>query len=321
MSELEAVMGRLESSAALHSRIIPYNYNHDKRLSDVRKNRYRENFKQDLDDTIEEAIAAHHTGYLARNVGFSPVGSIMPTGLPETFEPIVNGDAVVGTPQPDQKLLRLEMLDWVLDKGVHNLTRAEFLRFKPEFDKEPDQRSNGFRAFVGTLIFHWNGKRDNRPMFAAFADEVADDADADDWVHRLRSRLGLGHITPYGTNSILVALMRYPVKAVLDATPRAERASCFAVPTALDGPLNPYFFPAPAELRYGRALSLHSDSDCRRLTAEVLHRRIDYAPDHLIDVAEVRRVDDILDLIGRRNQHLACLRRQPGCATFGEELV
>lgn len=311
---VEAAINQLETAPTPDARTIYYNYHMDRRLSDTRKNRYRHGFAPDPADTLEEAVREHHRKHLARYVGFSDTFP----DVPETFAVDINAPAIVPPPYGDQDLVRLETLDWIIDKSVSGLTSDELLKYLPDLGKPADKRSPAATAFFNKLIDEWNTKRDQRPMFAAFVDEVQGDIDSDQWLNRLRNRLGLGHITPYGGKKVTVALMQYSVEDVLAVTPTAERDRCFTVPTTVDGPLNPYFFPAPAAVRHGRALNLIADPACTRLTAEVLHRRINYAPKHLKKIVIARTVDDIAELVGRRNQHLECLRRQPGCADFGE---
>ena len=57
----------------------------------------------------------------------------------------------------------------------------------------------------------WNQRRDARSAFAAFYDEVQQEADDADWPHALRDRLGLGHYGRTGGAPLPVALMRYPL--------------------------------------------------------------------------------------------------------------
>jgi hypothetical protein len=132
----------------------------------------------------------------------------------------------------------------------------------------------------------------------------------------LRDRLGLGY---EGSDAapIPVALMRYPAKLVLDKAKKDGRvAAGFALPTVLDGDLNPFYLPAPAGHPYCATLNL-SASWSNRLTAEILNLRIDYQPKHIWKVGYIRSPIALGSLRKRRDQHLQLLRSETGRADFG----
>lgn len=312
MTTFEIAIRRLKSYRNTDRRAIFHNFSFEERLRPDRVEPYWRPFDPAPPRALKR-LNHHHTRYLREQV-FLPAGA---GEIPETFAPDRNASALVPPPLKTRELVRVEMLDWILDKDA----RTRLLLHIDSLRLPPDTRPPEARAFFETLVNDWNRRRDQRPMFAAFADEVEDDIAAADWLYRLRARLGLGHIQPQPRRPIMAALLRYPVKEVLDATRKADHNACFAVPTVLDGPLTPYFYPAPPPAsRHGRALDLEASPPGPRPATEVLHRRIDYRPAHLIKICEVRAPAPELHLAALRNAHLHRLRSEPDWDTFGEEM-
>ncbi len=165
------------------------------------------------------------------------------------------------------------------------------------------------------LFDYWNGtvRLDHRPSFVAFKAELKDDLDAPDWAERLCIRLGLGHC--FFGSEVTLALMRYQVGDVLDT---CKGQIGFCAPTALDGGFFEYFHPSPRGCDWGFAAILDVTARDDSLVAELLHRRIDYHPEHLWRVGTVNRsrIADA-DLLPMRNAHVGRLRRQSGRGDFG----
>lgn len=242
---------------------------------------------------------------------------------PETFDPVLNAGAMMPTPQSNYRLVRVEMLDWMFDSlenpRMHGLSAANFLEEWRAYDSG-DNRSEAARTKLEAFVDEWNENRHQRPMFAAFMRDVKDEADGNDWPEKLRCRLGLGHLYPAAPSQpIVVAQLRYTVADVVKGLDPKEPA--FAFPTVLDGPTNPLFFPAPPGAPYGRAVRMKDDPDCEFLTAETLHRRFDFRLDQIHDIQVVKDRRPALDLKARRNQHLACLRKEARDPDFGWELT
>lgn len=262
-----------------------------------------------------------HKSYLYRRLYLSP-GEV-----PETFT-AVNADALRPELAPTQWVVRIENLGGVL---AHKGTRISLPAVQEQLEiwRRDDDHAAAAQArqFLEDLCEHWNGviRRDHRPTFAAFFDEVDEEAQADDWPNRLRDRLGLSHYdVPASGRRIPVALVRYRVEEVLAAIGEEEGDRAFAVPTVLDGELNSHFFPAPRGIGYGRTLDLRPDEECERLVAEVLHRRIDYTPDHLHKVGWISTPIPPYSrgtaFARLRNGHLFCLRYESDREDFGEEI-
>jgi hypothetical protein len=111
---------------------------------------------------------------------------------------------------------------------------------------EAAQRGNAAaRDFLQGLCDAWNMLRDKRPAYVTTEIQVEDTlADGvDHWAVQLRNRLGLGHYDPgRAGRPVEILLMRYTVAEVI-----AELAGQGhpAIPTVLDGDINPFFFPSP----------------------------------------------------------------------------
>lgn len=174
---------------------------------------------------------------------------------------------------------------------------------------------------VAGFLDMWNNRRDNRPSFAAFYDEVHEECDDDDWAHALRDRLGLGHYGSHSDVLIPVALMRYSVQEVLEAQKNRKVPTACALPTVLDGGMHEYFFPVPASYPFGATLHLDPPK-ADVLTAEILHFRIEYKRSHLLKLGFItkphRQKDDVLR--ESRDLHLTALRIEADQHDFGEEL-
>ncbi len=87
----------------------------------------------------------------------------------------------------NQSLVRVEDLGRALQASGLDLQRLEDLLQRA--DGRDDDASLAVRGFFRA----WNQRRDARPTFAAFWDEVQEELDDADWPHALRDRLGLGH--------------------------------------------------------------------------------------------------------------------------------
>lgn len=223
---------------------------------------------------------------------------------------------------PEQELVRLETLDWPL-ASVWN---TDFDALKTLYEA-PANKSDS-KQTLALYFDNWNSKRDNRPTFAAFLDEVQVEAEDTDWPHRLRDRLGLGHYSPEHGTKVPVALMRYSLQEALNAKARRSLPTASALPTVLDGGMHPYFFPVPREHVYGATLHL-ADGKADQLATEILHCRIDYQPKHLWKLGWIERPHGFhaaatnrdTRLRSARDLHLLQLRIVSEREDFGEDMV
>ena len=223
----------------------------------------------------------------------------------------VNRDVWLTALSENQWLVRIEALARPLRRSGLELRQLEELWRRADDDAE-----HVIRTFLGA----WNQRRDARPAFAAFADEVRTEIEDDDWPHALRDRLGLGHYSPTDHTPLPIALMRYPIEDVL-AAQSATIGSAVALPTVLDGGMHEFFFPVPRDHAYGATVHLAPDL-ADTLTAEVVHCRIDYEQRHIYRLGEISRPAqvDAAGLREVRDLHLYALREACGRNDFGEPL-
>jgi hypothetical protein len=296
-----------------------HNYRFEERVSAARQKSYEEALG--LARAVLPEWQGRHKSYLFRSV------YVNPGEVPGTFSPL-NIDALQPAPAPSQWMVRIENFGEVLHDRGPLFTMAKVQEQLEIWRRNDDQAAAAkARQFLEGLCETWNTevRKDYRPMFASFFDEVEEEVTADDWPHRLRDRLGLSHYdVPPSGSPIAVALMRYRVAEVLAGMGGDEQERAFAVPTVLDGELNVHFFPSPREVVYGRTLDLRPDEDCERLVAELLHRRIEYTPDHLYRVgwmtSPIPPYDNGAAFARLRNGHLFCLRYESGREDFGADI-
>ncbi|MBF0371416.1 MAG: hypothetical protein HQL52_18405 [Magnetococcales bacterium] len=252
--------------------------------------------------------------------------------IPPTFLP-GNEAAFVGPLDGNQYLVRVEIVNGLLHQIVTDGEAAdsgqafdlfrEHLRVYTEKSESRMSRDDA-ADFLEDWLEIWNDEmRDSRPMFAAFEDDVTDLLKGADWVEKMRTQLGLYHIAPR-QGAVYVALMKYPVSDVQQSFQRmATEGRAFAVPTVLDSNIWPYFFPAPADPNrhpsesYGRAMPLEESG---RLNAELLHVKVNYKPEHLVQIAKVETMPPNHPVWKLRNFHLDALRLASEVYDFGEEI-
>ena len=239
--------------------------------------------------------------------------NVASTSVPDAFLEI-NRSAWLNALSDNQSLVRIEALPQALASSVLDLrTLDDLLQRSDNGDGDAD---HAIRAFFDA----WNLGRDARPTFAAFYDEVKQEADDDDWPHALRDRLGLGH---YGYASraapLPVALMRYPLADVLSSQTSQQLAIACAVPTVLDGGMHEFFFSVPRQHPYGATVHLLPDH-ADLLTAEIVHCRIDYSRDHLYRLGQITDPHQSNDgqLREARDLHLFALQEECDRQDFGE---
>lgn len=148
---------------------------------------------------------------------------------------------------------------------------------------------------------------------------MKEEADRPDWAHALRDRLGLGHYQGSASTPIPVAQMAYPASTVVAAAATQRMDTAFALPTVLDGGMQPHYFPPPREQPFGAALHLDANN-ADVLTAEVIHCRINYVPDHIRRIGRITIGHAMADeeLRNARDFHLLALRDATLREDFGE---
>ena len=234
--------------------------------------------------------------------------------VPDAFLEI-NQEAWLETLSENQSLVRIEALNRPLQASTLELDDLRELLQRAGHD------SNAAHA-VRTFFETWNQRRDARPAFVAFTDEVQEELDDADWPHALRDRLGLAHYGHAGNPPLPIALMRYSLEEVFKAQKQHQAACACALPTVLDGGMHEFFFPVPREHPYGATVHLLPDR-ADTLTAELLHCRIDYEPRHLYRLGEITHPNRLNDdqLRETRDLHLLALQVECDREDFGEPLT
>jgi len=279
---------------------IADNCRFDERIARMRWSKFEDNLPKNPDWT--DWGEAYYLNYQNRI-------TVPRTSIPDSFLEI-NKTAWLQGIATNRSVVRLE--------HITDLLSRENLSFD-ELQNMLDSKGNAYNeAKLKTIIENWNLERDNRPMFAAFYDEVKEEADHADWQHRLRDRLGLGHYGSHKPVTIPVALMCYSMTEVK----QGKIPSAFALPTVLDGGMHEFFFPVPKSYPYGATLHLEPNQ-ANILTAEILHYRIDYKLNHLRKIGLITRPHNVKneDLREARDLHLLALQEETVRKDFGEFMV
>ncbi|WP_295393682.1 hypothetical protein [uncultured Thiodictyon sp.] len=240
---------------------------------------------------------------------------------PYTFRDINARNRLTQT-DPQLNLIRIEHAAWPCSLRGHSFeeVRAQIESF---------QRGDAAALdFLQGLCNTWNLERDQRPAYVTTEIQV-EDCLADgvaDWAVQLRNRLGLGHYDPGRSGRpVEIFLMRYPASEVIAALAGQGHP---ALPTVLDGDLNPFFFPSPLPTLeatvaplYGRTLNLtavdaENDYD---MGCELLHPRIDYRPEHFYR-ADLIAEPVTMPLARARGFHLPWVRLYAERDDFGADL-
>ena len=234
--------------------------------------------------------------------------------IPDAFLE-VNRTAWLNELSKNQFLVRVEDVSRALQTSGLDLEGLRDLLQRA--DGRDDDASQAVRGFFRA----WNERRDARPAFAAFWDEVQGELDGSDWPHALRDRLGLGHYGHPNGQPVSIALMRYSVADVYAAQKEYQLLTAWALPTVLDGGMHEFFFPVPRGHPYGATVHLVPD-EADTLTAEVLHCPIVYARGHLCRLGEITRPSrpDGERLRDARDLHLFALREACAREDFGEPM-
>jgi hypothetical protein len=262
---------------------------------------------------FEDAAAGASTsdGLRRRHIDYWETRVKVSEDTPHTFLPAL-APADLGSQVIDeyQTIIRLEALNRPLGKWWLS------------YDELEKAHGNQDIPLLQGFLDVWNDSniRDHRPAFAAWKDEVLTEIAAGDWPDQLRDRLGLAHYNPASAGPIPVARMEYTVREVKAEAARVGLPICFTAPTVFDSGPWPYFFPAPRELPYGRAMALDPVDDEKRLLAEMLHIRLTYLPRHIAKIGYIIRPPAARELKTLRNSHLLAVQAASSRGDFGEEM-
>lgn len=295
------VSAKLVGSGLLSTeRAVLENLQWEERVGDERLARYAQGFTNKAISQIDHVKVA----YAQYAEAFLEIDVAEP-GIPDTF-----GSDNLSNRWPHIEenlyLLRIEDANFALrDTGVDlvELERAV---------------TNGDKTILATVCDAWNKQRDRRPAFATTeiaVDDMLETAGAD-WPHTLRDNLGLGHFDPIpGSPPVPVLLLRYTVGEVMQD--KKAGVSGFAIPTMIDGRLNPFFFPTPrpnpaseaAQYEVGRAVNLAqvANQSDYKMGLELVHSFVTYRPEHLWRMGYISR-PITSNLSALRSFHLDWLR-------------
>lgn len=316
-SALRCVLDNLLQSEDQTLKARAENFRFEERIGKERLKTYEVNYGPSNSDY--EAWLESHTNYLSECVY---------TEIPETFHALNNeaslSVAVDSQLGEDQVLIRVESLDYALrDTKIGTLTDLENILAIYKCARNDSNISvSEAKALLQEVCRSLNQNPFSvRPRFAAFAQELADDIDTDEWPTRLRDRLGLAHLPPTGMSGPHpVIMMKYTVKDVVLRSRKAGAAHSLAVPSVLDAEPYEIFHPSPKNLNYGRTLDLSGVGDGDRLASEVLHMKIEYNPGHIWKVGAITvRADTSPERLATlRSDHLACLQLLSDRDDFGK---
>jgi hypothetical protein len=298
----------------------------DENVDATREDSYRTAGVMIKHASYHEWNKSHYQSYLTRFVHLSQperipfrVNRQNSEECPETFKP----DSALrefGGASPELELVRIESVQRIADR-IELISRSDILDAAKTFLLDPDS-SSGHGRLQG-ILNSWNRKRDLRPLWAGFWDEMKDlfgetpDQDAAGWADELRNRLGLYHINPPEryTSEIEIFVFRYPVRIVPILEDRREFRA-LAIPTALDYRLNEAFFPAPQAHSVGYSVYLGTKQPYRSYK-EIVHFHVAFTPEHLFRVGTIKQPAEP-DLSPVRKQHLEWLRNHTGRIDYGK---
>ena len=252
-------------------------------------------------------------------------------GVPDTFDDGLNGGNFWPGIEENLALYRLEAVSFAVEKVGVDETELEHWVVERNRPGATAAQIKSADTVLERMCESWNSGRHRRAAFATTEPEIEHllQDPGGDWPHALRDHLGLGHLSPQPAREpIKVLLMRYTVKEVRKAAIQAGHGG-FCIPTVLDGPINPYFFPTPlpsatapaAPQRCGRALNLRASATQSdyAMGLELIHSFVNYRPEHLVRWGMVSRPLAI-DLLTLRSFHLDWLRLETSRDDFGCDL-
>ncbi len=221
---------------------------------------------------------------------------------PSTFGAINAAALMSAGIEPVQKIVRVEQIDGVLDRGLDFEMIRDACKLSP-----PDA------SVVAPLVRGLNEYSGARPAFACFRAEVAPDLASVDWLLRLRARLGLGHFSPADGQTLHFVRMEYTVAEVFS---QAVVAQPFAVPTVLETRNSEFFLPAPAGAGFGYTVDLDAAA-VRAAVREFLHVRLTYEVRHVKQVATLTGPLPPTRLAEARDAHLGRVRVGSSRSDYG----
>lgn len=195
-----------------------------------------------------------------------------------TFKDVNDMALLSVNPDPRIKIIRIEEVsDQVPDETTYkNLIKAiEGDRSEQNVETLENFMENAFNGF------------DGRPSFAAYKSDLSSDLRKKDWPQVVIDRLGLyNHYRASYRDSgihrtLTFALMEYTVGEVVRQANIHGVKRCFAVPTILESPDNPAFFPVPNNSDHGYCVDLAGQNPLRPIVREIIHFPFEYSINYL----------------------------------------
>lgn len=293
----------LRRSGKAHERAWGDNLEIEERLAEGRVRAYEAFVAETGRDSLPAAHAIWSREQLQKT-WHDPAEPFRPGNSLATFDP---GNR-------ERQIIRLENLSVWCDKGAGRIRPYSDVEVERAFkEKDSGKPADIAMAYLETFFAYWNTRRDGRPAFAAFAEDLDTELAGNDSIERLWRPLGVpmgrGQTQP---RQVLLGLMELTVGEILDALPASERPAAFAAPTVLDTDrFKEYFFPSPRP-RDGEPIScgwaLHLDASAQGMVHEMIHRPIPYKVEHLKRLLWVTPTA-LPDLPVLRAAHLGRLQR------------
>lgn len=242
-----------------------------------------------------------------------------PDEVPETFLHIDPQSPFLGT-DPTKVLVRLEELSFIAEMAGEQPDR---LRSVVEGVLAGGSSRTANEPELNEILRRWFEELDQRPVFAAFWDELEDLFGADpsqdqaDWADTLRDRLGLTHLNPPARLTDLDLLVfRYEVKILPRIKGIGGKKRALVTPTVLDGTFLDAFCPSPRGSTTGHVVNL--DANAGILRREVLHPRFAFRASHLWRLGTVKRGVLRDQLPDARAFHLLAVRDATGRVDYAD---
>lgn len=309
-------LNRLGRDSERASAFVARNFLLDEGIKSARAETYRKHGCLGAHVSVE-AWRKLHSGYLDTHVRLSPEpetpGVIDPAdedSCPETFR-FGSDSSGFKLSDPHLHLIRIEEVGFIAKKSessqadIRKLVEA---LHRPGFTAQ--QHSD-----LSLILERWNTRKDGRPVFAAFYEEVKHVWDGPGWADELRDLLGLAHLDPVERGGPLdVLAFRYKVGDVsrLADSPRETRP--LLPPTVLDADHSAAFCPAPRGEFTGHVVDLSGRSETLR--REIVHPKIAFTVEHLYRIGRVERAVDLSLLPLARGLHLNMVRTATGRSEY-----
>lgn len=296
-SELNASAVSLAGASDVDESCVGRNYLIEENVSDQRRDDVEtyEPLSEDVREVVNSYFVDSVRG-LARGHNSS------------TFDEATNDLALLpASVEPVQKIIRLERIDRYLEPqgGL-------------DFGSLVDALRTGDQHRLSALTDQFQNYPGERPLFAAFKSEVADDLKEADWLQRIIDRLGLYHHYPFIPGKpYRFALMEYTADEVINQAHAKGVDRCFSLATVLECQDNPAFFPVPRSTSHGFTVDLRERNPKKPSVREILHIRFDYSWRHVKRLVEWSGAD-VPDIEAARGRHLDTLRTETGRKDFGE---